>query len=92
LALHIPTQDPHEFRRVRVQVCRLTQAELAEALQMTQQTISRYERGILVIPVSAALALEALARRHRGGVRDQMQWNTVSRRASWRKLKETAIA
>lgn len=87
LALIIPTTEADEFRRVRIAQCRLTQAELAEALGMSQQTISRYERGGLEIPITVGLALEAIQKRGRGPVRAQMQWDIPHRRANWRELR-----
>jgi len=86
LPLIIHTIDPSEFRRVRVQVCRLTQTELAEVLHMTQQTLSRYENGGLAIPVTVGLAMEALSKRRRGKVMAEMQWKRPARRNGWHYL------
>lgn len=86
MAIIVPTTDPSEFRRIRVQTCRLTQTELAEALRMTQQTISRYENGALMIPTTVGLAIEALSKRRRGRVLAEMQWERPARRTGWHKL------
>lgn len=49
-----------EFRERR-KALGMTQAQLAAALGVHAVTVSKWERGVLVIPVSIALALDALA-------------------------------
>ena len=51
---------PHELKQVR-RTLGLTQEQLAEHLQTTRMTITRYECGTHTIPGSVALAIESLS-------------------------------
>ena len=43
----------------------MTQAQLAESLGVKPNTVARYERGVLVIPQTVALAIETIQRNHK---------------------------
>jgi putative transcriptional regulator len=51
-----------EFKIKRV-ILEMTQAQLAEALGVQSNTVSRYETGDLKIPKTVELAMEALEKR-----------------------------
>jgi DNA-binding transcriptional regulator YiaG len=51
-----------ELRRTRLRLD-LTQVELANVLEVTSDTVSRWERGAHRVPGAVALAMEALAAR-----------------------------
>jgi DNA-binding transcriptional regulator YiaG len=53
-----------EFKRRRVAL-RLSQAGLAERMELHERTISKWERGVNPIPEWAALALTGLERQPR---------------------------
>ena len=52
--------QPHELKQVRTSLG-LTQDALAEQLQLTRQTINRYEQKIVPIPTTVELALMQLS-------------------------------
>jgi transcriptional regulator with XRE-family HTH domain len=56
--------EAKEFKRKRMSLG-LTQVELAEILDVKSNTVSRYETGLLNIPKTVELALEALERRQK---------------------------
>jgi transcriptional regulator with XRE-family HTH domain len=43
----------------------LTQAQLAEILEVKPNTVARWERGILSVPKAIELALETVERNHK---------------------------
>jgi transcriptional regulator with XRE-family HTH domain len=43
----------------------LTQAQLAEILEVKPNTVARWERGILTVPKAIELALETVERNHK---------------------------
>jgi transcriptional regulator with XRE-family HTH domain len=43
----------------------LTQAQLAEILEVKSNTVARWERGILSVPKAIELALETVERNHK---------------------------
>lgn len=43
----------------------LTQAQLAEILEVKPNTVARWERGILPVPKAIELALETVERNHK---------------------------
>ncbi len=56
------SMESREFKRKRGGLG-LTQAELAEMLEIRPNTVSRYETGLLEIPKAVELALETVERR-----------------------------
>lgn len=59
-------EDGQELRKLRTKHLNWTQTELAQALGVTNNTVSRWERGQLKIenPLMLGLALEALVERY----------------------------
>jgi transcriptional regulator with XRE-family HTH domain len=55
---------PEELKDRR-EALRLTQEQLARALDVTMMTISRWERGIYPVPKHIELAVEALEKRRK---------------------------
>ena len=56
------TQNKEEFKAKREKLG-LTQKSLAELLDVKENTVYRWERGILPLPRMAVLALESIERR-----------------------------
>ena len=54
--------ESKEFKRKRGGLG-LTQAELADMLEIKSNTVSRYETGLLEIPKAIELAMETIERR-----------------------------
>lgn len=62
LMVYFLTMDAKSFKKKRA-IIGLTQQELAGALEIAANTVSRYETGNLDIPKTVELALEALEKR-----------------------------
>lgn len=58
--------DGDELKEKRVALG-LTQAELAEILDVKPNTVARWERGLLSVPRTVELAMEAVERRYKKG-------------------------
>jgi DNA-binding transcriptional regulator YiaG len=58
--------DGDELKAIR-SALGLTQAELAEMLEVKPNTVARWERGVLSVPKTVELAMETIERRYKKG-------------------------
>jgi transcriptional regulator with XRE-family HTH domain len=56
--------EKDEFREKRLAL-KLTQAQLAEILDVKPNTVARWERGLLVVPRTVELAMETVDRMYK---------------------------